>query len=1075
MLEVVRASAGSGKTHFLTKEYLLMALSNPDSFKNILAVTFTNKAADEMKERIVSELSELNLGDSSAYWHDVKKTFPQLSNTEIKQKAKVILTQILHNYSDFAVSTIDSFIQRLIKSFSYEIGINKAFGLQLDVDDVLKELSESLFEQSRNNIQLHKWMRDFASFKIADGKSWNFDAQIQELAYELFKENFDSNKNNPLEIENYHEIIKKLKQQKRKYEKQVKTIAQQAKDVFDENKNIKITAKLKTIKAYLTQKILVFSSYEKVIPVKTVQAAIDDESGWYNKTAKVNEKQEALHMRNLLFPLLNSFLDLLYSDEYIQYMSARLILNNFYSYVLILEIEKLLPQYRQNNNALLISDTNKLLHELVANNDAPFIYEKIGTRFKHLLIDEFQDTSSYQWENFVPLIENSLSEGHKNLIVGDVKQSIYRWRNGDWKILQQGVKERFQSMVKENTLQYNWRSKKNIVDFNNTIFKLLANEMQNLVNKQIAQLANEEDKNRINDLGFNTIIEDAYKDVVQKLPRKGTRKGGRVQLEFYSGKSSEYVSNRLPELIEKLILHDEYKPEDIAILVRSNAQGNDIAQNLYQYMNEEERLKYDIISPESLTISNSSAVNFVMSALKYIYKPDDDIHKSNLLINYNHFNKNKYTINEILENRDSLFSLDLPKEFNTYVSEASHYPIYENAQFIIKIFDVKNSDNKAFIDTFLEAVYEFSNKGNTSIQRFFEWWDDKGSTLSVQVPENIKALQIMTVHKSKGLAFNVVILPYTDDPLKGKASILWCENSWEDFSELHKPAITYSENMLKSYYSKDYLEELIYNNMDALNLLYVAFTRPKNELIAFAPKINEKNPKISYTGHLLYSIINTPKINHTDQEETLDIPSYWKDGKFILDTGFEPLERDHKGQENFFEFIQKESLLNWRENLNIRSKIDDFLIESIRARHDKVAYGTFMHKILSRINYYDEIDDVLDDLFYQNILSKEQKEEFLPLITQFVNFEGAKNWFSREWQVLNEQGIINNEGELRIPDRMISNGKEMIVIDYKFAIPLEEHKTQVLEYIKLIQNLQNLPVKGYLYYPLEEKIIEIKE
>jgi ATP-dependent helicase/nuclease subunit A len=465
-LKIYKASAGSGKTHSLTEEYLSLAALYPDNFKRILAVTFTNKAAEEMKQRILESLNDiLKLSEKADFYHVFRRINKDKSPFEILESVRQVRDSILHNYSYFSLSTIDSFVQKVIKSFTYEIGVESGYRIELDTEKVLSDITELLYKQIDTDENLRNWLIHFANYKMDEGKNWDFRAEINKLAREIFKEEFESvdlDENEEGQYKAISENFEKLNQIKQSFEKQMTNIGKQTIEIFTKQ-NIdyqNLGQKMGWLGNYLTRKITEPSKVEDYVPTPSVQKLLDDVESWTAKSASAEIKRTVNGLFYQVNPLLNKAISLIQND-FKYYLGAINILSAFHAYGILRKLAALLPEYRSRNNLLLISDSTRILKEIIAGNDAPFIYEKIGNRFRHVLIDEFQDTSGFQWENFKPLIQNSLAEGQTNLIVGDIKQSIYRWRGGDWSLLLSKVDEEIgNTYIEHKTLETNWRSKK---------------------------------------------------------------------------------------------------------------------------------------------------------------------------------------------------------------------------------------------------------------------------------------------------------------------------------------------------------------------------------------------------------------------------------------------------------------------------------------------------------------------------------------------------------------------------------------------------------------------------------------
>ena len=579
-LHIYKASAGSGKTHLLSQNYLKLAFKNKNNFNKILAVTFTNKAAEEMKTRIIEEINNIIVkGNKSVHFDSIKEHLKNKTELEIINRAKEIRDNILHNYSMFSVSTIDSFVQSVVRAFSYEINVSSNYALELDTEKVIKELTELLYNEITDNKELQKWLIKFADFKLQEGKSWDFRREIGVLAYEIFKEKFQSiysfsynteeNINNVDNKEKLNILLDEIYKIKTDFEKKMNYIADKS-DVILKNAGIdnpkELGRNFGTITNFLCNKI----RERKYEPIKTVYNALDGLHKWHAKKAKKEIIAIISSVYKELYELIENAINE-YEKNHCLYLSAKNTILNIHSFGILNDIASLLPEYRHENNLLLISDTTLLLKEIIGNNDAPFIYEKIGNKFKHILIDEFQDTSGFQWINFRPLIKNSLGEALFNMIVGDVKQSIYRWRGGDWKLLLSEVKESIgEAQVLEKTLDTNWRSKENIVDFNNSLFLTAPNIIQNQYNKELEEIGDNNVLQEMKTENYYSILNNAYADCYQFLPNTKEKIGGRVLVNFIktTGTGNSYfkenVAELLPKAIENLLINKNYEARDIA-------------------------------------------------------------------------------------------------------------------------------------------------------------------------------------------------------------------------------------------------------------------------------------------------------------------------------------------------------------------------------------------------------------------------------------------------------------------------------------------------------------------------------
>lgn len=1090
-LTIYKASAGSGKTHTLTREYLLLAFADVENYRKILAVTFTNKAAEEMKMRIIEELNNLaEKGNNAAHFGAVQQRYPQLSAAQIAERAMQIRNKILHNYTFFAVSTIDSFVQRVVRSFSFELGLHGGYAIQMDNAAVIEFLTQRLYEKLNTDPQLKKWLLQFAQYKIESDKSWDFRDEISTLAKQIFTEKFhEFEENSDLNKDKLNEFNKALVKIQRSFETQMKNFATEAQKILDsiQFNPADLGAKMKTIANYLANKIAAPADAKNFVPNKTVWAALEGQENWHAKTAKANVLDKVYTVYPALSKILTNVVGL-YETEFVIYLSAKALLKNFHAFGVLNDLATELPEYRDENNALLISDTNLLLKKIIGNNDAPFIYEKVGNYYQHILIDEFQDTSTFQWANFRPLIQNSLASAKQNLIVGDVKQSIYRWRGGDWKLLLSQVKHDIgRQLVAEKTLDTNWRSQKNILDFNNRIFreapKILQHHFNNSVHEDLGDL-------QVRDLdqrSYDSILVNAYADSYQLLPDKPEKQGGRVVVNFVekhanSNSWHEKVAEILPARIDDLLKNQNYSPRDIAVLVRKNGEGKQVVDMLLQYQNQTVGAKsYDIISAESLYIESAQPVRLLISALRYISDKNQQVYLHTLIWEYQQlFDEQQIEPHQIFKSDDKaelLFDY-LPENFLKALSNFEDLSLYEITEELIAIFQLHQREaDYPYIRAFQDAMLDYTQNFSSSLDTFLEWWEKEGSKISIQLSDKQDAVQVVTVHKSKGLAFNVVIIPFCSwslDHSGQNAPIIWTQNPNKPFDMFRHIPIKYATELKQTFFYKDYLDEKLYAYIDALNMLYVAFTRPKKEMHIIAP--NSASGKLSNIGDLLYMAVQQGFGEiEGPQHKFIDFQPHFNEQKqtLTIDTAYAANENSpDETSENHF-ILKGYPATAWQQKIEIQNKAHDFFIESLESVKSKVDYGTLMHRILSTIYTVDDIDDSVYDFYNQGIINGIERMEILALLKEAITETDAYKWFANGLKIYNEASLLSAEGQTKIPDRVVDNGTQIIVIDFKFGKHNTEYIKQVQEYMKLWQQMGYKNVSGALFYVLEKKIIEV--
>lgn len=1094
-LLIYKASAGSGKTHILTQEYLKLAFQNPEKYKSILAVTFTNKAADEMKERILAELSNLYLhGNKSAHYKAVSQCYPNMSLPEIRKNAFLIRSNILHNYSFFSVSTIDSFVQKVVRSFSYEIGVHSGYRVEIETDNVLHDLTEILYKRIGEDKNILQWLVRFAEYKIEDGKNWDFRTEVYELGKEIFKERFQSFSQEIAKKNDVNKLLRKfyseLLEIRNSFRESMKTIGLKANKVLENAglQNAKLGQKFGWIMSYL-RKIVNPSKIQDYVPSKTAFAAQDGIENWYAKSAK----KELIAQIETIYPALSECVNMAvaeYKKNYSNFLNAVVVLSNYHAFGLLNEISKFLPEYREENNLLLISDTTLLLKEIIGGNDAPFIYEKIGNRYQNILIDEFQDTSGFQWANFKPLIINAIAEGMLNLIVGDVKQSIYRWRGGDWKLLLQTVENEIGATnISNESLKTNWRSKKNIVDFNNAFFSLAPK----VAAIEFSGKTGEEGLTD-SEIYANTLIK-AYEKNFQYLPPDEKKLGGRVKVNFYQVEKPgemrkawrELQEDDLPEQIDYLLKNKNYTAKDIAVLVRTNNEAKQVTAQLIEYLNNNPQAEqYPIISEESLSLAKSLSVRIIVSALDYLFDSKRDVSLAVLYAELARLQaqssvefEKTFGFKTYLRSENTLARrFDNKKEYILQLS------FYEQVEEIIKLFELnKFSREYPYLRNFQDVILNFTRNHSSDLGAFLGWWESEKSKFNIQISEKQDAVKVVTIHKSKGLAFGVVLIPFADWSLEPSSAFLaptlWAETNEGIYTKFKYLPVKYSKVLAETQFKNDYFEEKLFQYMDGLNTLYVAFTRPKFELIVFAPT-QGKVDKINSVADLIFAGIKTSNKEINDGNKVyIELNKYLsEDFRFNLSVSYKQIDtKKYKRKTDVPQISLSEyASADINKKLSIKTNADNYFIDKDEYREKQINYGTILHELIAKVHHSEDLHKVLQEAYFDGKISIPERKYFTDKIKEIVLNEEIKDWFSDKYDIKTEIEILSPEGDKKIPDRLLISDKEAIVIDFKFGTRRKEHVLQVEEYKRLlssIKELENKQITGFLYYAENHKLVRV--
>ena len=1078
---IYRSSAGSGKTYQLAIEFVAMAINNPNLFNKILAVTFTNKATKEMKERILSFLIKLaNKEDIGLLKQVMEKT--DLSEKAIAANAQIVTGKILHQYSQFSISTIDAFFQKIVKSFAKELGLLGNFKVELDQDKVKIDIIDQIIDELGDDKELTSWLVDFSFSKVDENKSWNIRPQIESLANEVFKESFK-----PIEKELHNidrQIFKGFIVQVRKikiqFETTMKSSARKANDL--------IASHRLSVDDFMYKASGPAGYFDRIIkkkefdPKSRVATAIDDPEKWSTKSSpKKHEIQQVVEEG--LQEITRSIVDY-YHEHTLEYTSANEVLKNFYVFGILSQIIEKLKLYRQENDVMLISDIPSFLKDIIAENEAPFIYEKTGTWYRHYLIDEFQDTSGFQWQNFRPLVQNGLSQGEKSLLVGDGKQSIYRWRGGDWALILHKVQEDLKHYhPEEKHLNTNWRSAGKIVEFNNKVFSFLPSLISNEFNTKINNLTlPEPEKERL--LTMSSDIEKLYEDVTQRIAAKNKELSkGRIEIYAYQKDTENPYPGRqawknsvleeLPKVIEQ-IQDGGIAPRDIAVLVRRSDEGKQVMERLIKYKNSIEAKEgycYDVISNESLFLGNSSVVRLVVNAIKYCLNPDDKISFAEICYNYHRLKEDE---NGKSANEDLQFVLTgeaLPKKYFEETESLIRLPAYELVERIIQLFDLGQARNKGFLQAFQDLVLEYFSGETKDINDFLTWWEDKGKRKSIQLPESINAIRVMTIHKSKGLEFKAVIVPFCNwklDHDATKDNFLWCKTDRKPFSEISHLPLKYSSKLEQSYFAQDYFEEMLKAHIDNLNLLYVALTRAEEFLRINCPP---QSSSLKNAGDLIIKAAETMAqqgndhvlLETNDDEKSLKIYSIGSLAKV------EAVLSDNDQSE----IPSKYETSDWRQKITIRKRGGLFFDPDASEQKTKINYGLLVHEILAGIKNEKEADSLVEKYYTDGQISKQERQTLINQLKIIFSNSQVQGWFNTDWEVKTEIPIIVRDSQPKRLDRVLLHGKNAIIIDFKTGLEKSTDKKQVLEYKELLNEMGYLNVEVYLLYISLNKVIQI--
>ena len=1070
MLTVYRASAGAGKTHKLTGEYLTLLFTGPGAFRRILAVTFTNKATDEMKTRIVDELYNLASGRKSDYVELLKSTY-SLTEVQVRKQAAKILIDILHDYSAFNISTIDRFFQQTMRAFTREIGLQGGYGIEMDQELVLTTAIDNLLSdlEKPESKDLLGWLLRFAEDKIESGGEWNLRKDIMALSREVFKESYKAFSE---AVGRDIEDKKALEDYKNELYGIIRSVEATAKELGERGLAIlnKYGLKVTDFKGGSRSPLTLLDRLVQG-EMKEPSATFIGLDGCFTKTVSLGTRQIiGCAFEDGLNDCIKGIISLF--GNLTAYNTAREIVRYYYTLGILTDVSRQIAAYREEKNVMLIADTTELLSKVIEGSDAPFIYEKTGTHVDHYMIDEFQDTSGMQWNNFRPLIEESLAHSRDNLIVGDVKQSIYRFRNSDWKLLDEQVQADFSSEeIHEETLKDNWRSCRNIVEFNNALFTTLPGVLQAVYNEALSVSSLSEEQRA----AFFTKIMSAYDKSFQQVPPPFMQKDGHVRIEFLSGDNEkdwkEEALGRLPGVLEKL-QDNGYALKDIAILVRTNQEGAQVADTLLAYKEEHpsNRYNYDIISDEALFVSGSTAVRFMVSLLRYLKNPEDRTNGQIALYSY-----------QVLKGRFGVETPAFPPEVVSVLQILSRQSLYEITEGLFRLFaDDFPENEQVFVQAFLDMVSEYTQKESADLNRFLKWWDETGCRKTIATPDGQNAIRILTVHKSKGLGFKVVIIPFGDweiDHKPTKPVILWCHPEEKPFDRLHLVPVRYGQSLGKTIFAGDYFKERLHAFIDNLNTLYVAFTRSKDELIVFSPRPKKMKDatgeveKISTLTDALWAGLRTDMPDTREGEKLISLPAAFDTGTGVFELGdwWHPVAKEENGDIQEIGMARLSSI-SPDDRLQLRLHGKGYFFDNARRKH-----GALMHEVLSRIRTRKDIPQSVERYHQEGVIDKEEAIALVARLEELLNLPEAASWYDGTARVLNEVDILFGKGLSKRPDRVMITGNRVVVVDYKFGEHADQrYHSQVRNYLKLIRQMGYDEVEGFLWYVELNKIEAVK-
>lgn len=1006
MINIMKASAGSGKTYNLARTYISLLLKSTDryAYRHVLAVTFTNKATAEMKNRILKELHVLGTDpENSPYLEDfVPSIFPDKDS--LKRRAGDIMVDILHDYGAFSVSTIDKFFQMTLKAFSREIGQFSSYQVELDRNSLVHEsvdrILDSLTEESTGLIN---WLHEGVKEQLSQGRRVNVERTLYEIAERLkseeqreFSEKTKIKSDDAFAAERLDAVRDECSSVILSFEESVRNAAQAVIDIMNDA-GVPLS---ETTRGFMSQ----IEGFAGVGPALRVWRPTDgffnnasDQDKWFSKA---KAKQFLPRVKGILDEPLKHFMAL-FGTPFNIYNTALLIKDQTFDLRLAADIYREFDLLLKEKNVLGLDDSNAILRGIIDGSDAPFVYEKLGVRFEDFLLDEFQDTSSIQWQNFYPLLKESESSGKDNLIVGDVKQSIYRWRGSDWNLLASELPKQFASS-KVDTLDSNWRSCKEIVEFNNDFFSFAAEAVN---------------------------VKDLYSDVRQ-VARSGDRQPGHVRVTFCDKKDE--LQKVYESICSAMESHAAYG--DIAVLVRMNSEGGAVANFLREK-------GIPVVSDDSLNIKSSVTVRRLVSILSYVENPADTV--------------NSYLASSlgVSSPEKSLSLVDMCESLLRSL-EKRDPEIYAR--------------ETLYIQSFMDFLQEWTSSNGNSLVRFLKHWDESSSPC-LSSPEDADAVRIMTIHKSKGLEFPYVIFPFAESVGFYRGEWHWCrtEGAAHDLPSATSAMfpVRLTEKTEYTLFSDRLREEKMLQTVDNLNTFYVSLTRAEKSLHIIActpPASHIKSGVAKDLSQLLYSFAVSGGLEPSSGNDGTE--------EFVRGLPYDYSAYVRKKGSGMFDFEASFTSIPLNDRLVLNADASDYFGEdgTAGAGASSRINGIVLHDILSHVKYPSELRRAVDAAVSDGRLCMEEGEEDYALLESRLESVKELGWFPEKTdetvKVYTEMSIIDSDGSEHRPDRVIITPDAVTVVDYKSGERMDSYKYQVKRYMRILKKMGYPNVKGYVWY-----------
>lgn len=1042
-LKVYKASAGTGKTYRLTLMYLSLLLGSekhfdPQTFNRILAVTFTNKATGEMKSRILDTLGSLAQGVSSPMAVDLCRE-TGLDHKVIVERAQFVHKSLLHHYSWFSVSTLDAFFQRVLRSFILEAGLGSGYSVDTDTDFLLDRTARKIIGKITSDESLRTWFTDLINEKISRSDRWDAVRLLQQVGQQATRESFRAMGESFAKKLSDRDFLRKFIGKNQRiisdYEDRMAAWGKKALEIMHTHgfSPVDFPGRNASFARYfekITEPGLDTSSF---IPgIRVEQAFEGKESVWCNR----NSPDGLEKMQALLKPLLQEIMAH-YRSHHQEYATAISVREQLPQMGLLADVITTMRQIQEENNTLDIGDSTYILNQLVGDGNTPFIYERTGAFYESFLLDEFQDTSYLQWRNMYPLLLNGLSQGADSLIVGDVKQSIYRWRNSDWRILGEQIATD-QQLLKQDVgffrLDTNHRSRREIVSFVNTLTDSMLESLTEEIRRKTASCANMEDGDRDY---FENLIKHAYAGHREKIPEQNNEgKSGYVQVNTFTSVDQEEVTEKaliaLKDLLVSLTKRG-YDPSDILILVRSRENARTISQYFLRYRLEHpgnETYCPRVVSEDALYLASSPYVSLTIALLRMGHYPHDRCNTETVL-----------RLSAVLGKQGIA-------EDSDFFNRLRFLPLADAFEIIVQRMDwTRSIEAFPYLQELHDQILQFAGRDSGGTYGFLKWWDERGKDKMLAADPPRDAIRLMTIHKAKGLEAQVVILPFCNWPMDPRVGshVIWASTPREPFNLLERVPVLYNDRLLHTFFSREYYLEYTQRLLDSMNLLYVAVTRPREELYVFLP-FTEKSSVGEISTHIR-------KVFFSEDQKGDQV---WTSGMQL------PVDTLGQAAESPGFKMEQYPSADFSRTLKLAYREEEF---NYAPGDSPRQWGIVLHKALSRMRELSDIRSVLNDLIIEGELSgnKETITRFTLAIEKTLSDPLVSQWFDGSWNIRNEVSILGPSGKLR-PDRVMEKEGRTVILDYKFGKPDLSHRRQMDKYVAVLRRMGYPGVEGHLLY-----------